>query len=296
MEASLRLRAKDYAAHDRWLVNLQDVITSNRLDDLWENQQVPTLEAVQRQFTKETSDKQQELFAIAMKHWQTENTQLYFLVKDSIIISGDWETLDRETIKNRFTNGRLRDGLAFIAWVNSFYDHTSEDGQIALNAEFKRIMLVKPDGAGGNLASMRKRWLDGFSVWKKLDGNDESDRVKLETYFKAMIASMPSAPIEHPLVRTRMWLSEKLHERSPMFSTVEEAINGTIRFAGALGIKPMSNESGKQITPVIDPSSGEKKYTKEDNNCKFCSTWCCNNKKGTKLGCVMFNPDLDMRC
>ena len=35
MEASLRLRAKDYAAHDRWLVNLQDVITSNRLDDLW---------------------------------------------------------------------------------------------------------------------------------------------------------------------------------------------------------------------------------------------------------------------
>ena len=109
MEASLRLRAKDYAAHDRWLVNLQDVITSNRLDDLWENQQVPTLEAVQRQFTQETSAKQQELFAIAMKQWQTENTQLYFLVKDSIIISGDWETLDRETIKNRFTSGRLRE-------------------------------------------------------------------------------------------------------------------------------------------------------------------------------------------
>ena len=157
MEASLRLRAKDYAAHDRWLVNLQDVITSNRLDDLWENQQVPTLEAVQRQFSQETSEKQQELYSIAMKQWQTENTQLYFLVKDSIIISGDWETLDRETIKNRFTNGRLRDGLAFIAWVNSFHDHTSEDGQIALNAEFKRVMVVKPDGAGGNLASMRKR-------------------------------------------------------------------------------------------------------------------------------------------
>ena len=33
MEASLRLRAKDYAAHDRWLVNLQDVITSNVTPD-----------------------------------------------------------------------------------------------------------------------------------------------------------------------------------------------------------------------------------------------------------------------
>ena len=83
---------------------------------------------------------------------------------ERIIISGDWETLDRETIKNRVTSGRLRDGLAFIAWVNSFHDYKSEDGQIALNAEFKRIMVVKPDGAGGNLASMRKRWLDGFSV------------------------------------------------------------------------------------------------------------------------------------
>ena len=83
MEASLRLRAKDYAAHDRWLVNLQDVITSNRLDDLWENQQVPTLEAVQRQFPQEKSAKQQELYATAMKQWQLENTQLYFLVKDS---------------------------------------------------------------------------------------------------------------------------------------------------------------------------------------------------------------------
>ena len=72
MEASLRLRAKDYAAHDRWLVNLQDVITSNRLDDLWENQQVPTLEAVQRQFAQETSAKQQELYATAMKQWQLE--------------------------------------------------------------------------------------------------------------------------------------------------------------------------------------------------------------------------------
>ena len=37
-------------------------------------------------------------------------------------------------------------------------EDTSEDGQIALNAEFKRVMVVKPDGAGSNLASMRKRY------------------------------------------------------------------------------------------------------------------------------------------
>ena len=35
MEASIHLRAKDFAAHERWLANLADVITSNGLDDLW---------------------------------------------------------------------------------------------------------------------------------------------------------------------------------------------------------------------------------------------------------------------
>ena len=98
-----------------------------------------------------------------MQQWQSENTRLYFLVKDSVHISGDWEALDRETIKERFTSGRLRDGVAFVKWVNSYHDHTTEEGQIALNAEFKRTMVLKPDGAGGSRASMRKRWLDvGF--------------------------------------------------------------------------------------------------------------------------------------
>ena len=34
-------------------------ITSNGLDDLWENQKVPTQEAVARQFTSKTSEEQQ---------------------------------------------------------------------------------------------------------------------------------------------------------------------------------------------------------------------------------------------
>ena len=222
----LRLHAHDESAlvgrQPRQIVlqprlHFRHVITSNGLDDLWENQQLPTREAVARQFTDKTSEEQQELLARAMQQWQSENTRLYFLVKDSVVISGDWEALDRETIKERFTSGRLRDGVAFVQWVNSYHDHTTEAGQIALHAEFKRTMVLKSDGAGGSRAAMRKRWLEGYSVWKKLADSDESDRVKLEVYYKAMVNSLPSSPIEHPLVRVRMWLSEKLHERSSMF-------------------------------------------------------------------------------
>ena len=91
MEANIHLRAKDFAAHERWLANLADVITSNGLDDLWENQQLPTREAVARQFTDKTSEEQQELLARAMQQWQSENTRLYFLVKDSVV-AGTWPT------------------------------------------------------------------------------------------------------------------------------------------------------------------------------------------------------------
>ena len=49
-----------------------------------ENQQLPTREAVARQFTDKTSDEQQQLLAQAMQQWQSENTRLYFLVKDSV--------------------------------------------------------------------------------------------------------------------------------------------------------------------------------------------------------------------
>ena len=56
-------------------------ITSNGLDDLWENQQLPTREAVARQFTDKTSDEQQQLLGQAMQQWQSENTRLRVVIR-----------------------------------------------------------------------------------------------------------------------------------------------------------------------------------------------------------------------
>ena len=77
-----------------------------------------------------------------------------------------------------------------------------------------------------------------------------------------MVNSLPNTPIEHPLVRVRMWLSEKLHERSSMFDSMESAVSGTLRFAEAMGIRSGVNDAARQATPVIDPKTGEKRYNK----------------------------------
>ena len=48
----------------------------------------------------------------------------------SIDMRGDWELNDLTTVEESFQQGDLRDGLGLLKWVQSFYDLTSDSGQI----------------------------------------------------------------------------------------------------------------------------------------------------------------------
>ena len=61
------------------------------------------------------------------------------------------------------------DGIAFVAWVNSYHDHTTEEGQIALNARSSserwcsnRMVLA------ARVHQCASAGWKGYSVWKKL--------------------------------------------------------------------------------------------------------------------------------
>ena len=58
-------------------------------------------------------------------------------------------------------------------------------------------MILKPDGAGGSRASIRKRWLEGYSIWKKLSDSDENDRVKLEVCVPTARSGQDSPIVRH---------------------------------------------------------------------------------------------------
>ena len=140
-------------------------------------------------------------------------------MKESVIISGAYEALDREYITNKFVgqNGarNLRDGLGFLRWVDSFFDVTKDDAQINIKKDFTTKMKVSSGDASRD--NMEKSWLDGLQVWKTINGNNEYDRVSLETYYTAIRDGLPDKPFEAPLVRLRQWIAEKLHEKSPIF-------------------------------------------------------------------------------
>ena len=95
MTAKIALRGGNQEAFRRWIANRNDVITANGLDQLMDNNQMPTLAAVGERFPDLSSEQKQVAMERALQQYQGENTALYFLVKESVIISGPYEQLDR---------------------------------------------------------------------------------------------------------------------------------------------------------------------------------------------------------
>ena len=118
MTAKIALRGGNQEAFRRWIANRNDVITANGLDQLMDNNQMPTLEAVGERFPGLSSEQKQAATERALQQYQGENTALYFLMKESVIISGPYEQLDREYITNNFVGAsgarNLRDGIGFL--------------------------------------------------------------------------------------------------------------------------------------------------------------------------------------
>ena len=104
MTSKIVLRRGNQEAFRRWIANRNDVITANGLDQLMDNNQMPTLAAVGERFPDLSSEQKQVAMERALQQYQGENTALYFLVKESVIISGPYEQLDREYIDTLCTH------------------------------------------------------------------------------------------------------------------------------------------------------------------------------------------------
>ena len=160
MECKISLRSGNQDAWRRWTVNRNDVITAHGLDALMDNQLMPTLEVIGERFPKLSSTERQETLVASTKQYLSENTKLYFLMKDSVDISGAYEQLDTDYINKSFVGAAgsrsLRDGLGFLNWVESFFDITKDDAQILLKRQFASKMKINPTGA--SIAVLEKTW------------------------------------------------------------------------------------------------------------------------------------------
>ena len=74
MTAKIALRGGNQDAFRRWIANRNDVITANGLDQLMDNNQMPTLEAVGERFPGLSSEQKQAATERALQQYQGENT------------------------------------------------------------------------------------------------------------------------------------------------------------------------------------------------------------------------------
>ena len=88
MSVKIALRGGNQESFRRWIANRNDVITANGLDQLMDHGQMPTLETVKERFPGLSSEQQQATQERALHQYQGENTALYFLVQESVVISG----------------------------------------------------------------------------------------------------------------------------------------------------------------------------------------------------------------
>jgi len=72
------------------------------LSQVVEDGKPPTRDAVAELFPNESFDETTERFHAAMRDYQQENTQLFFLIAPSLNLNGPWEQNDIETIQRDF--------------------------------------------------------------------------------------------------------------------------------------------------------------------------------------------------
>ena len=147
-------------------------------------------------FPNQSEEQQQALYEDALRVYQIENTALFYMIAPSVDLRGDWELNDLTTVEESYQEGDLRDGLGFLTWVESFNDTTTEAGQIKALANFTKFKYP----IDTTVLQLRKGLLDSLAVWGTITGNDKSDRVKLDSFYKATRDKFAKQPDSHGAV------------------------------------------------------------------------------------------------
>ena len=216
LEVALHLRKRDQSQFVRWRSALSNAATLGGLSALLQNQRVPDAEMVNKQFPNLPPEQQQQTLQEAIAGYQAENTALFFIIEPSVVLEGHWELLDREWIQENFVSGDLRDGVSLLKWVESMYDQKSEQGQIGIQNEMKKITF----DVRTTQMQLLKSLLDLLSLWKRIGSNNETDAVKLDDFYQLVLNKLPTSPIEAPIVRLRSWFAEKHFEKAGFLSNV----------------------------------------------------------------------------
>ena len=111
----------------------------------------------------------QHMQAIAVREWQQENKDAFYIVRNSVNLEGPHKKSDLAMIERDFSSGDLRDGKGFLQFVTSF---KTEDS-IKAQSQYLRD-LDKKLSANATLTQVQVHCDTLLATWCKIRGNDIS--------------------------------------------------------------------------------------------------------------------------
>ena len=222
--------------------------------------------------------------AIAVQEWQRENTDVFYILRNSINLEGPHNKADLAMLEQKFSCGDLRDGKGLYEFAVGF----RTEGSTKAQSQFMRDLDTKLS-ATASQTQIQVHCDALLATWLSIRGNSIAEP---DAFYHYLMESLPLEPESAKVVRLRSWVAEQITEESPALAQPTAFIIKICRHAQLLGITDA-------VGSLHIQSAGDRRQPSQQdqqsrvmhcNDCDDCDAKCCwSRKRGGRKFCLCTN-------
>ena len=270
------------SGHPTWLDAIEDTAAQVGLMAILRSARgAPTLREVGERYAGRSLDSD-EFIAIleqCLREWSEMATAFYFLVRPTIILTGEHEKDDLETISTFRGDGGDRDGWGLWQWLKQWSDSSTHEAQASLRQLIDAARL----SSTANLDQLELHVNDMLRNWVAIDTNDIT---KPASFYHLLLHSLQVVAASPTLLNdVRKWLiTSTIDSKSELFLKPKLMMALMINYAKLIGL-PRSQGS---LLALHNEKQTEKLRMR--NNCKTCDfSQCDSETRGGVTKCRLMN-------
>ena len=229
------------------------------------------------------------MHAKAVHEWQRENTDVFYILRNSVNLEGPHNKADLAMLEQKFSSGDLRDGKGFFDFATGFKAESSTKAQ----SQYMRDLDTKLT-ASATQTQIQVHCDTLLSTWLMIRGNTIAEP---DAFYHYLMESLPLEPESAKVVRLRGWIAEQITEESAALAQPTAFIAKICKHAQLLGI--VDGVGSVHIQTTGDRrqqgQQGQPPRTMHCNDCDDCDAKCCwSKKRGGKRFCLCKNKQEPM--